>query len=329
MTLVIAARGIPSEKNVDGQNRMVVPFIGADRRGEYSQVGVGLLLMDEHKINLWWSLCGSSAMLIQAWRGMKILGRIERVDDDTLCACWFVARHDVPDGDKRDFDHHFARHFDYLAERVGGVTALQALRDEVLVSVPSADELDTMVMVLREEGVYANAWELEEELGAGRIETTPLIETIIREADERRAETDRKHKEVRRPLPPEESLGILFRELGIGRLFYSSVDMDSETWIEPDELDQWAKEICVWGIRASYPLKGMKEGGKELEHPWYAASDGTKYVFVSASYRDGCFYVETAVEGKAVAPVEGEYTIAELRDLIGPLPPKPTPRRGL
>ncbi|MBI5787107.1 MAG: hypothetical protein HY446_00980 [Candidatus Niyogibacteria bacterium] len=340
MSLVIATRGVQSEKVVDGRRKQVIPFVGADCEGEFAQMGVGLIFPGEQNGTVWGLVMPHP--LIQSWRGMKILERIERIGHGTLCACWTIARRDVHDSDQR--------HLDELAEQVGGTDKLQALRDEVLASVPSADELNAMITKLREKGVDVDSWELEEEVKAGRIATSPLIETLARETEERRRAYKRKEEEVNSPLPREGSLGTFFEDLGIANFIIGGgiggygIDWDH---IKLDELDRTAKRDSFSKyLTEGHWLEHTTEGPEtfsapiapgvtmyttsfgEIEQPWFVGMDGTKYTFVSAKFRDNQFHIKTKVEKREVAPVEGEYTISELRDMIGPLPPKPVARQG-
>jgi hypothetical protein len=341
MSFVIAARGTQAEKVVDGQRVQVIPFVGADREGDSAQMGIGLIFHDEQKGTMWGLLIPHA--LIQSWRGMKILEHIERIDHGTLCACWTVARRDVHDSDKR--------HLEELAEQLGGTDKLQTLRDEVLASVPTADELNAMITNLREKGVDVDSWELEEEVKAGRIAASPLIETLSRETEEQRQAYQREEDETKRSLPREESLSAFFEDLGIGNFIigggFGGYGMD---WghIKLDELDRIAKQDSFSKyLKDGHRLEHTTEGPEtfaddvapgvrmystsfgEIEQPWFIAADGTKYTFLSAKFRDNRFYVKIRIEKKDSAATEAEHTISELRTMIGTLPVKPVARKGL
>ncbi|MFZ3044096.1 MAG: hypothetical protein WA058_03270 [Minisyncoccia bacterium] len=174
MSYVIAARGQQTVKIVGKETKKVIPFVGADNEGEFAQMGVGLIFPDEARAIIW-SLA-SPHNVIQSWRGMKILEKLGRVGHGTLCACWTVARHDLHESDRR--------YFDMLVEQVGSIEELSAIRDAALGSVPSPDELNDMIVNFREKGVYVGSREFEEEIKAGRIAMTPLIEVLIRERKE-------------------------------------------------------------------------------------------------------------------------------------------------
>lgn len=329
MGAVIAAYGVQSEKVVDGQRRQVVPFVGADREGEFSQMGLGLVYPDGRG-TIWG--CVMPHLLIQSWRGMKILERIERIDHGTLCGCWTIARRDVHPSDKR--------YLDELAEQVGGADKLQALRDEVLASVPSADELNTMITSLREKGVDVNSWELEEEVKAGRIAMSPLIEMLVRETEERRQEHQREEEEIKRPLSRTESLGAFFEDLGIANFLdgpaFGAYGMD---WghINLGELDQLAKRASFSkylpdGLHLEHTTSGpetisakigqgvtmFQTSFGEIEQPWYVDATGTKYTFLSAKWIDGHFCVRVLVDqsGEEASPEATSFTVPQLRSMI-------------
>lgn len=58
--------------------------------------------------------------------------------------------------------------------------------------------------------------------------------------------------------------------------------------------------------------------------PSFTAPDGVRHTFKHATFRDDDrIYLMTRIEKTGVAPIEDEYTVEELRRLIGALPPKP------
>lgn len=335
MGAVIAAHGVQSEKVVDGQRRQVVPFVGTDREGEFAQMGIGLVYPDGG--GTFWG-CVVPHLLIQSWRGMKILERIERIGHGTLCGCWTIARRDVHTSDKR--------HLDELAEQVGGADKLQVLRDEVLASVPGADEINAMITSLREKGVDVDSWELEEEVKAGRIAMSPLIEMLVRETEERRQAYQREEEEIKRPLSCTESLGAFFEDLGIVNFLdgpaFGAYGMD---WghIKLDELDQFAKRASFSkylsdGFHLEHTTSGpetistkigqgvtmFQTSFGEIEQPYFTAVDGVRYTFLSAKWMDGYFYIRTLISQPEMMgpPQASNLTIAELRSMIGSIPSK-------
>lgn len=72
-------------------------------------------------------------------------------------------------------------------------------------------------------------------------------------------------------------------------------------------------DVCLYDRSSSRP-----------EPPRFTAPNGTKYTFTRATFRDDDrIYIKARIEQTGVAPIEGEYTVEELRRMIGPLPPKP------
>lgn len=194
MSFVIAMRGAQSEKIVGGIPRQVIPFVGADCEGEYAQMGVGIAYPDEQGGTIWGLIMPHA--LIQSWRGMRLLEQIGRIDQSTLCACWTVMQHNIHGGSRY--------YLDELAKQVGGVEKLETIRNELLASVPSIDELNDMITCFREKGVGVDSWELEAEVKAGRLAMTPLIEELIRETDECQQAYKRVEEDANKPLLIEE-----------------------------------------------------------------------------------------------------------------------------
>lgn len=332
MTFVIAAHATECEKIVDGERKKVVPFMGSDRDGEWASMGVGLLFPDDQTGTMWG--LATPHMLIKSWRGMKILEHIEKIDHGTLCACWYAGGHQIHSSDWR--------YLDELAGKLGGMKKLQALRDEVLASAPTSDELNAMIALVRENGVDISGWELEEEAKAGRIETLPIIGTILREEAERRDAYRRKDDELKKPLAREHSLGVFFGELGIDNFVDGPVvGAYSIDWghLKLEELDRAGKRASsgkyfTEGFMLEHttqrPLtrRTLVDSGiavysttfGELEQPYYIATDGTRYTFISAKFRDFRFFLKTKVEKKGGDSTEGEFTLLQLRKMIGPVP---------
>ncbi len=339
MSTVIAVRGVESEKIVNGRRTKTVPFVGADREGEFASLGVGLIYPEEGKAVVWGLVMPHA--LIQSWRGMKILEQVGAVEHGTLCACWTIARRDMHDSDKH--------YIEDLAPQFGGIKKLNAVREHVLDLVPTAEELSAMITALREKNVNVDHWDLDAEVKAGRISSFPLIDTIGREEEEQRQAYQRKEEEIKKPLPREESLGAFFEDLNIANFIIGpAIGGYGMDWghIKLEELDAIAKRDSFSEyITDGYHLEHTTEGPEtlaadiapgvrmyqtsfgEIENPWFIGADGTRFTFLFAKYRDGHFYLKTKVE-RGEAGSESEHTIAELREMIGPLPPKPAARQG-
>ncbi len=193
--------------------------------------------------------------------------------------------------------------------------------------------------------------ELKEEIESKRISTSPLIESLIREAEERSVAYQRQEEEINRPLPREESLGAFFEDLQIGNFIIGSgIGGYGMDWghIELSNLDKIAKQAslskhCPDGHRLEHTTKGpytriVKGSGitmyttsfGEIEQPWFVAKDGTHYTFLFAKFREGYFHVRVAITRPGNEEVlKEEHTLVELRAMIGELPPRPVMKSGL
>jgi|GEM_PF-2917416 len=337
MSLVIAIRGEPSEKIVDGKLKSVVPFVGADREGEFAQMGIGLLFPEEEKGTIWGLVMPHA--LIKSWRGMKLLEQVERVEHGTLCGCWTIATSDISDSDKH--------HLEELADQFGGMEGLEEARAKVLASVPGTEEIDTMINALREKDIGVDSWDLTAEVEACRIETSPAIEQLVVEEGARRTEYAKQEEQIKKPVPPEESLAQFFEGLRIGNFIigggFGGYGMD---WghIELKDLDQTAKrdsfsKYLTDGFTLEHTTQGPETFAAdvapgvtmyqtsfgEIENPWFLAADGARYTFLSAMFRDDQFHIKAKVENDDEPPQEGEFTIAQLREMIGPIEMPPAP----
>lgn len=340
MSFVIAAKGAESQKMVDGQSKKTIPFVGADREGEFAQMGVGLIFPEENKATIWGLLMPHA--LIQSWHAMKILEHIEVIEHGALCASWYAGGRDVHSSDEKRVQS--------LAKEFGSPIKFQAFRDEVLASVPGVDELDSMIIGLREKGVDIDVWELEREVKAGRILTSPAIEVLIKEDEARKIAQKLRDEEIKRPVPSDQSLAVFFADLGIDNFISGpAVGAYGFDWghISLDRLEHAVKSNSLnkyneKGIKLERTTKNPESFSArvgpgvtmhnttfgDIEQPWIVSAAGARYTFLSAKYHDSRFFVSTLIERNGVMWV-GEHTPKELREIIGPLPkkvPPPTPK---
>lgn len=329
MSIVIAILGEPSEKIVDGERQKVIPFVGTDSEGEFAKMGIGLILPEKWNVSIWGLVMPHA--LIRSWRGMKLLEQVECIEHGTLCACWAVATRNMHESDYR--------HLDVLADQFGGLDKLEKAREVVLTSVPSVDEIQSMITTLRKKNVGVDSWDLTVEIEAGLITTSPLIETIIREEEERQAAYTKKEDEIKKPVPPEESLSKFFEDLGIGNFIVSGdfggFGMDCGH-IKLSEIDEIVKRDSLSGyLTKGFMLDHKTQGSEtfaagvtpsttmnqtsygEIEKPWYLAANGTKYTFLSAQFRNERFYIKTRIETDEEPPTESEFAVSNLREMIG------------
>jgi hypothetical protein len=331
---VVAIQGEMSEKVVDGQTRKVVPFVGADREGEFSQMGVGLLFPENGSGTLWGLVMPHC--LIQSWRGMKILEHIKEIGHGTLAGCWYAGKENLSDSDKR--------YLDELAVQFSSREEFDAIRAGALDAAPSSEEVESMIRNLREKGVDIDSWELEKEVEAGHIPSSATIDDLVAETQRKREAYQREEEEVNKPFSKEESLSAFFQDLGIDNFIIGGgIGGYGMDWghIELEKLDRIAKKDSFSkylpdGHRLEHttqsPMTTKTSLGPgasmfqtsfgEIEQPHFTAKDGTTYKFISAKFHDEHFFIKVLVDKPEVVPYAGEFTIQQLRGMIGELPKK-------
>jgi hypothetical protein len=197
MSAVIAIRGQESVKSVNGARRRVVPFVGTDREGWCSQMGVGYILPDEGSVVSIWGLAVPH-LLMQSWHGMKLFEQLEYVASDTLCDCWYAAGRNMHEGINN-------RHFQRIAPQFGGSKELWAVCNEVLALAPDIGDIEAAVRTLDGKGVEIDTNELHRELLIKGIRPQGFIETIIYEGLEAENKRAASRQHVVLPDPPKKS----------------------------------------------------------------------------------------------------------------------------
>lgn len=187
--VVIALTGKESSKRINVEevctpSTRAIPFVGADEAYEYGNFGVGISLPDCDK-KLLWGLA-TPHNLIQSFRTMKILEQIDEVREHTLAYTWFSAEREVPQGDKKFVVQ--------LAKEVG-VEKFINIRQEALEAVPTDKELETMITTLRKNNIMVADRELLEEVKAGRLKPSPIIDSVVEECAQRRAKIEKENQE--------------------------------------------------------------------------------------------------------------------------------------
>lgn len=332
MAVVIAAIGAKSKKLFNGEYEEVTPFMGADREGKYASLGIGFF-SSTHTYT--WGLVGPHN-LIQSWRAMKILEKVPDIQQGTLCHCWYAAKEKIYGSDIRWVEE--------LATQFSSNDEFEKVRNEALNALPSPEAFDAMLIALREKNVSIDSYELTQLIKEGKLSPNPLIDQIVKEEEE----TTRKYREnealARIPVPEHESLSVFFADLKIANFIIGQgIGGYGIDWghIELRKLDETAKEYSLGENPYGYVLQHTTEGPEtiplinsskldvfftsfgEIEFPYYVTLDGmTKYTFLKATFRDGSFQVETRVEEKGKDPIETEWTVLELREMIGTVSPK-------
>lgn len=167
MTVVIGTAE-PCEKLIRGELRQVTPFFGADREGEFSQMGVGYSQQDSPG-SMWGLL--SPQRLIQSWRAMLIFSEVPAVEHGTLCACWYAAGASFRD----------ASDVAGLAQQLG-VDKLESVRLRILQMVPTAEELEAMLVIVKERQLLLDTFELRQMIEAGQLPDNPIIAELEQRA---------------------------------------------------------------------------------------------------------------------------------------------------
>lgn len=337
---VIVAKGRQSTKIVDGQEREVVPFTGADREGELASFGVGFYFTDKSGGSIWGALM--PRLLINSWRAMKLLEHLPQIGHGTLCACWHAAGESVHDSNRH--------YLDELARQFDSPEVFEATRSVVLASVPTAEELDRMLATVRDNSIDVSVHELTKLIEQGKLPHNPIVDELVREDEERQREHREHQTFVEAPMPSTESLSVLFEDLGITNMLdgvpFGGYGLD---WghIELSQLDSYVKEFstgkfsegCWFKLKCTTDeprtqsaqiakgITAFQTSFGEIEEPWCIASNGTKYTFLEAAYRDGSIVVKTHVEEKGKEPEVGTYSVQMLRDMLGPIAPKPKKKR--
>jgi hypothetical protein len=325
MSAVLVAQGPRCEKIVDGERMEVIPCVAADREGEFAQLGVGFIA--GNKASVWGLIMPHS--LIQSWRAMKILEQVPEVFSSTLCACWYAARTEVP--------AHDHRYLDELARQFPSRAAFEAVRASALAAVPTTEELEAMLTTLLETSVEVSGYELTQLIEEGKLAPNPLIDRVVQEEEARRRKYDEREAIVKAPMASENSLGVFFRDLGIGNFIVGSIEWD---YIELARLDEVAKRELLSGHFERFELRHTKQGPEIAEEPIgpgtpsgdivsprFVAADGATYTFLGVVLHEGAFLVTARVERERGNPTEGQYTVPHLRELIGPLPRQRKPKR--
>lgn len=324
-SLIIAARGRESLKAVNGRIQKAIPFFGADRPGDFSSVGVGVVLPEENQGLIWGLAVPHNA--IQSWRGMKILESVDVIGHGTLCAAWYAGGRQPHTSDQR--------YIDELAGSVGE-EKFTTLRASILEQAPSPEELRSILSLLRQSQVEINSWELQQEVEAGRIAPDPLIDDLIKEDERKRAEYLRKEAELKLPLPRENSLAALLSDLRLDNFItgggFGAYGLD---WghIDLEGLERSIRRLSTYSdlaeplqittqtpaTRETHIAPGVTAYETETEdiiHPTVSTTDGTHYTFTRARFAAGTFTVSTIVQKPDSEPEGTEFTVPQLRELL-------------
>lgn len=314
--LVIAALGKESLKAVDGRIQRAIPFVGTDRPGQFSSLGVGVLLPDNDNRGQIWGLV-MPHMVIQSWRGMKILENVEVIEPGTLCAAWYVGGREVHPSEQR--------YIDEFSSKIGK-DKFETQRAGILEQAPPADELERMLNTLRDNQVNVSTWELQQEVEAGRIGSSPLIDELVADDGRKRQEYEMHEEELKIPIEKERSVAVLFRDLGIDNLItgggFGAYGID---WghITPEQLEKDLRRFGYYSDHGEHLLRTTKSprtAGRdlgEIENPSVTAPNNMRYTFTEARFVEGNFSIQVRVQKPGGEQEEAEYTVQQLREVLG------------
>lgn len=316
MTIVFV-QGTTSEKYVDGTKQTVKPFVGADRGGWYSQVGIGYYI-DGQPDGAFWGLL-HPCNLVQSWRAMKIFELLPRVERSTLCACWYAASSRLQPADER--------YIQDLEAMFANPSTFRIQRKVILDSTPTLDELEIMLYAVKDHEIEdVNYGELTTLVEDGTIPDLPILGELIQRDRELQAREDQHRAFVVKAVPTEHSLGSLFAELGIDNLLdgppIGSYGFD---WghIELRELDRYIKQYstgrCTGSVfdllRTTISPHSSSASLSKTVKPCYAGPDGALYECSSAFWSDGQIFVATTITVDN-ADIERVLSVSELREMM-------------
>lgn len=150
--VIPASLGNTQLKEVSGYKTLTIPFMGADQAGGSAKLGVGMLLPREeeafffgYSINRW---------LIQSWRAMKLLDKMDNIDDTTLRICSMATDYE------KTLDSKLVLH---LSMGVGTPDFIDYVM-EIMTMYPKENELLTIIQILQSNNVQIDMERLRKEL---------------------------------------------------------------------------------------------------------------------------------------------------------------------
>lgn len=180
--LAFGEQSIKYDQNYSQQR--VVPLMGLDTSisgVDYKQLAVGMLFPDSRNLlglgsrKLQLSLTGGC--VIQAWRAMKVLEKMSRVEEESA---QFAV--DVMTPRIESWNPEFYNHQAYHLGK--GLRDFEALKQELLQQVPP--QLDRILASMQREGVSPHAPELEHEVNIGNLIPSPIVQYHLDELADRR-----------------------------------------------------------------------------------------------------------------------------------------------
>ena len=275
-------------KKFRGTSIEMTPFLCTS---DNFKIGIGI--ENSKNEGLTWGL-HSPITIIRWWRSLKVLEKLHAIEDNTPALCFNVTGEIIDN-----------KSFLSLAEQMGGEEAFRIVLNTILISAPSQVDLIRMISNLRSKGIEVNHQELREEIGKDTIVSDPVVRSVITKA----LRYESKYEKTKKPLPKEHRLNLFFISLGIKSIRNEDEDLYY--------LDLRIRRHCIGNKKIqSYSLFTYKNSEAK---PTYLSFTGTTYVFDSVKFCKGRFYVKTKIKIPNQEETVGEYTLAELREKIGPI----------
>lgn len=229
-----------------------------------------------------------------------------------------------------------------LCEDFGLTT--EGLAEELLVArkaVPTPEELETMLLALAGKveswsDPYTQYLEPIMQLEAQGMEVTEWTASLLRETrrlqEEERLRQESIQQEIERPVPPEESLGLLLLDLGVVEFRNPTPQEGKSDSIDAATLDRMVKEMA-FGLYQTRLLRLVLPPGKQVfsvQREWMRLIVAGREITIRwAGYvpdndtEKGNFRLEMVVVGREVR--EGTLTVLGFRELIEKLRGFPLP----
>jgi hypothetical protein len=284
--------GSKTIKKVEGKSVETIPFLYTS--SEFNKIGIGI-----QKPNggaLIWGL-HSPITIISWWRSLKVLETLHTIENHTLPLCCDVTSEKV---DKESFLE--------LAKQMGGEEVFSLVLNTIMNSVPPQADLNRMITNLKSKGFEVNYHELQIEINRGMIEPNTVINSVISKALRYQSE----YEKAKIPLPKKYRLNLFFTNLGIESIWNEDGNILGLYF-----LDLNVRRHCI-GNKKIHDYLLFANENKDAK-PTYLSFTGTTYMFISVKFCKGRFYVKTKIKIPHQEDTVGEYTLAELREKIGPI----------
>ncbi len=282
--------GKKSLKNFGGKLTTTTPFLYT--HDSFEKIGIGIQNSDGE--GLIWGL-RSPITIIRWWRSLKVLEALHTVENSTLADCWLATD---------EFPSETA--IQKLSSKMGGYETFIILLNNIMNSVPSQMDLIGMINTLTSKGIKVKANEIADALKRGQLTPHKVFDLVIIRANKyKRALVKTEEK-----LPEKYRLDIFFQEIGLKQIYNQD-----EYIVFPADLDTTVRKYCFYD---------KKSAGYELfiagqHRPTLTSLSGEVFTFLSAKFWHGRFYLKTKIKTPDGYLISQEYTLEQLRNIIGSL----------